>query len=245
MLPAAYSRFLSRSIRGEVVVKFFDELKSATRKEREELLKIPFLQAGAAGDITLESYVAFLTQAYHHVKHTTPLLMACGARLPERVEWLREAIGEYIEEEMGHQEWILNDIKACGGDAEAVRQGHAHRATELMVAYAYDTIARNNPLSFFGMVLVLEGTSIELATRAAENLQRTLGLPKQAFSYLLSHGSLDIEHVDFFESLMNRIEDEKDKRDIVHCAKVMYHLYGDIFRNLPLQLSGEKYEAVI
>jgi thiaminase len=225
-------------------VNFYDELQAATEQQRAELLEIPFLQAGAAGNITLDSYIAFLTQAYHHVKHTTPLLMACGSRLPERVEWLREAIGEYIEEEMGHQEWILNDIKACGADAEAVRRGQPAITTELMVSYAYDTIARNNPVSFFGMVLVLEGTSIELATRAAENLQQSLGLPKQAFSYLLSHGSLDIEHVDFFKSLMNKIEDEDDKRAIIHCAKVMYRLYGDIFRGLPLQLNGEKYEAV-
>jgi thiaminase len=225
-------------------VNFYDELRAATEQQRAELLKIPFLQAGAAGNITLDSYIAFLTQAYHHVKHTTPLLMACGSRLPERVEWLREAIGEYIEEEMGHQEWILNDIKACGADAEAVRHGQPDITTELMVSYAYDTIARNNTVSFFGMVLVLEGTSIELATRAAENLQQSLGLPKQAFSYLLSHGSLDIEHVDFFKSLMNKIEDEDDKRAIIHCAKVMYRLYGDIFRGLPLQLNGEKYEAV-
>ena len=33
----------------------------------------------------------------------------------------RTAIGEYIEEEMGHQEWVLNDIAVCGGDKEAVR----------------------------------------------------------------------------------------------------------------------------
>ena len=52
------------------------------------------------------------------VRHTVPLLMACGARLPERLEWLREAIAEYIEEEIGHQEWILNDIRACGEIAQ-------------------------------------------------------------------------------------------------------------------------------
>ena len=34
-------------------------------------------------------------------------------------------------------------------------------ATELMVAYAYDTIQRINPMAFFGMVYVLEGTSIQ------------------------------------------------------------------------------------
>lgn len=212
---------------------FYDELLRATEAERSEFLSIPFLQDGAAGRLTLAQYVAFLTQAYHHVKHTLPLLMACGARLPARLEWLRTAVAEYIEEETGHQEWILNDIAACGADAEAVRHGQPALPTELMVAYAYDTVQRVNPAGFFGMVLVLEGTSVSLATRAAENLQVSLGLPKQAFSYLLSHGSLDISHMDFFKNLMNRLERDEDKAPIVHGAKVFYRLYGDIFRGLP------------
>jgi len=212
---------------------FYDELLSATESERAEFLAIPFLQDGVAGRITLESYLAFLSQAYHHVKHTLPLLMACGARLPERLEWLRTAVAEYIEEETGHQEWILNDIEACGGNAEAVRHGLPGITTELMVAYAYDTIQRGHPAGFFGMVLVLEGTSVQLATRAAEALQTLLKLPKTAFSYLLSHGSLDISHVGFFKNLMNSLTEDEDKDAVIHCAKVFYRLYGDIFRSLP------------
>ncbi len=46
-----------------------------------------------------------------------------------------------------------------------------------MVAYAYDTIARRNPLGFFGMVHVLEGTSVSLALLAADQIQKPLGLP--------------------------------------------------------------------
>ncbi len=84
-------------------MSFYDELTAATERERAEFLAIPFLRDGAAGRITLDSYVAFLTQAYHHVKHTLPLLMACGARLPARLEWLRTAVAEYIEEETGHR----------------------------------------------------------------------------------------------------------------------------------------------
>ncbi|EAU55635.1 TenA family transcriptional regulator [Mariprofundus ferrooxydans] len=213
---------------------FYDDLIEATEVERNTLLSIPFIQSGAAGQLSLESYLAFLGQAYHHVKHTIPLLMATGGRLPERLEWLREAIGEYIEEEMGHQEWILNDIAACGADKEAVRHAMPLPATELMVAYAYDTVYRNNPVGFFGMVLVLEGTSVSLATHAAENIQQALNLPKSAFSYLSSHGSLDVGHVDFYEKLMNRLDREEDQQAVVHCAKMMYRLYGDIFRSLPV-----------
>lgn len=214
-------------------MSFYDELHAAAEPARRDFLAIPFLQDGVAGQLSLPSYVAFLTQAYHHVKHTLPLLMACGARLPERLEWLRTAVAEYIEEETGHQEWILNDIKACGGDAEAVRHGQPALATELMVAYAYDTVQRRNPVGLFGMVFVLEGTSVSLATRAGEALQTSLRLPKQAFSYLLSHGSLDLEHIEFFKGLVNRLDRPEDRAAVIHCANVVYRLYGDLFRGLP------------
>ena len=213
-------------------MSFFEQLQHATQKEQAGLQSIPIIQKAMAGQVTLAQYVAFLTEAYHHVKHTVPLLMACGAKLSDDKEWLREAIAHYIEEEIGHQEWILNDIAACGADAEAVRHSQPAFATELMVAYAYDTIARGNPIGFFGMVHVLEGTSIQLATHAADVLQQSLGLPINAFSYLSSHGSLDLEHVDFFRELVNKLDQEEDKASLVHCAKAVFQLYGDIFRSL-------------
>ena len=223
---------------------FFNQLQSETDPERQEFMKIPVIQQTMGGVVTVETYRAFLTEAYHHVKHTVPLLMSCGGRLPERLNWLRTAVAEYISEEIGHEEWILNDIKASGGDAEAVRNGQPGLATELMVAYAYDTIQRISPAGFFGMVYVLEGTSIALATRAAEITRTALGLPKEAFSYLESHGSLDLEHMKFFERLMNRVDDENDRQHIIHAAKSFFHLYGDIFRSLPLSAGSQQQQAV-
>ncbi|WP_078118429.1 TenA family transcriptional regulator [Thiosocius teredinicola] len=217
---------------------FFERLLAETEKEREELLSIPFIQHGWKGELSLDSYMAFLGQAFHHVKHTTPLLMACGSRVPHNKEWLRDAMAEYVEEEVGHQEWILNDIKACGGDAEAVRRAQPGMAAELMVAYAYHTIDRGNPVGFLGMVLVLEGTSIRVATDAAAALQGNLGLPFKAFSYLTSHGSLDLSHMDFYKNLVNRLDDEADRQTVIHCAKRFFRLYGDVFRALPLTLNA-------
>jgi pyrroloquinoline quinone (PQQ) biosynthesis protein C len=219
---------------------FYDDLLKATEQERNTLMGLPLIQQGGAGNISLQTYIAFLTQAYHHVKHTTPLLMACGGRLGGEYEWLRTAIGEYIEEEMGHQEWVLNDIETSGGNKEAVRKSSdvncsASQATELMVTYAYDMIYRVNPVGFFGMVLVLEGTSTAVATQAGEKLMTSLNLPKKAFSYLLSHGSLDISHVSFYESLMNQVTDAKDQAMVIHAAKMFYKLYGDVFRDVAAQ----------
>ena len=123
-------------------------------------------------------------------------------------------------------------LAACGVDKEAIRRSQPALETELMVAFGYDTINRINPLGFFGMVHVLEGTSIATADAAAEGVQQALGLPDTAFSYLRSHGALDQEHVKFFEGLMNKIDDEKEQDLIIHCAKMVYQLYGDVFRSV-------------
>jgi len=213
-------------------MNFFYRLQSETQAEREYLFAAPLINNSANGNISLPEYTAYLCQAYHHVKHTVPLLMATGGRLPQTHEWLRDAVAEYIDEEHGHQEWILNDIEACGYDREAARNTSPTVATELLVAYAYDTIQRINPVGFFGMVHVLEGTSILVADKAAEGIQRSLGLPDKAFSYLRSHGALDQEHVKFFEKLMNRISDTEEQQLIIHCAKVFYRLFGDVLRSV-------------
>lgn len=215
-------------------MSLYQRLLNETNEERDYLLSAPIIRRCFVSDIETSDYVAFLTQAYHHVKHTVPLLMLVGARLPASKEWLREAVAEYIEEELGHQEWVLNDIGACGYDKEEVRNSPPAFATELMVSYAYDLINRVNPIGFFGMVHVLEGTSVAMADSAADNIKNTLALPEKAFSYLRSHGALDIEHVKFFEDVMNKITCPNEQELIVSSAKKFFRLYGDIFRTLDI-----------
>ncbi len=110
-------------------------------------------------------------------------------------------------------------------------------ATELMISYAYDTIQRVNPVGFFGMVLVLEGTSVTTADLAAGAIKKALDLPERAFTYLRSHGALDQDHIQFFENLMNKISDVQDQDQIIHSASVFYRLYADIFRSLTQKVS--------
>jgi long-subunit acyl-CoA synthetase (AMP-forming)/pyrroloquinoline quinone (PQQ) biosynthesis protein C len=234
------ARYAARieSLYTEPRMTFHDHLLTATRESRADLLAIPFMQDGRAGRLDREDYVAFLTEAYHHVKHTLPLLMACGARLPERLEWLRRELTHYVAEETGHQDWILADIAACGGDPETVRNGRPAWPAELMVSYAYDVVARGNPVGFLGMVLVLEGTSTAVATQAANALGAALGLPRPAFTYLSSHGALDVGHMDFYATLVNRLDDEGDRAGVIHAAKRFYRLYGDVFRELDSRRAG-------
>ena len=224
-------------------MNFYNHLLEQTATARQGLLATPIIQGALRGEVSLPSYVSFLREAFHHVRHTVPLLQAKKAALRPQHAWLHGALDEYIEEEAGHDEWILDDIRACGEDAEAVRHGAPGHATEVMVAFAYDTIARGNPLGFFGMVHVLEGTSVSLALLAADAIQVPLALPDAAFSYLRSHGTLDQQHTAHFARLMDRIDDAQDQAAIVHGARAFYRLYGDVFRSLPLPLPQVQRQA--
>jgi pyrroloquinoline quinone (PQQ) biosynthesis protein C len=213
-------------------MNLYDQLQRDTAVDREFLLAAPAIQRALRGDVTRELYLAFLTQAYHHVRHTVPLLMAVGAHLPDRHAWLREPILHYLDEEAGHEQWILDDIEHAGGDRNAAAVSVPAVATECLVAYAYDTVLRRNPLGFFGMVFVLEGTSVALALHAADRIQATLGLPTEAFSYLRSHGELDREHVGELASILERVDQPEDQDAVIGCARGVYWLYGQMFRSL-------------
>lgn len=215
-------------------MNFYQQLQLATASERTTLLSAPIIGAALSGRVNRLQYISFLQRAFHHVKHTVPLLMACGARLPDTQEWLRTAVAHYIEEEIGHHEWILNDIAAAGGDADAVRYSRPDFDTDVMVAYAYDVVIRRNPVGLFGMIYVLEGTSVSLASNAASVLAQALDLPGSAFSYLISHGALDIEHMGHFENLVNQLESPLDRQAVEEGAKAFFRLYGNVFRSIPV-----------
>lgn len=214
---------------------FYERLQKETAAERAQLYTVPQLTDGLRGDISRETYIAYLTEAFHHVKHTVRFMMAMGARLPENKKWLHDAIAEYIEEEKGHEEWILNDIAAAGGDKKAARNATPNLETQVLVAYNYDYIARKNPVGFLGMVFMLESTSTQIASTGADAIMAGLKLPKSAFTYLYSHGALDIEHLKFFENLVNQINDPEDQAAIIEVAQNTFRLFAGVLSAIPHQ----------
>jgi pyrroloquinoline quinone (PQQ) biosynthesis protein C len=225
-------------------MNFQQTLLERTTEQRDYLLASPIIQRALAGDITRELYVAFLTQAYHHVRHTVPLMMAAGARIPERLGWLQHEILHYLDEEEGHDQWILDDIEAAGGSRAVAAKSQPDLAIDAMVAFAYDMIARRNPVGFFGMVHVLEGTSVALALRAADRIQAALALPNRAFTYLRSHGTLDQQHVQHLAGILNRLDCGEDREAVVRCAQSIYWLYANMFRRLGQDSSADSFDSL-
>lgn len=207
-------------------MSFYQRLQEETICDRRHLMMAPILTICRDKKITKNEYVYFLTQAYHHVKHTVPLLKLCKDYLPTNYHFLKSDLDMYIEEEQGHEYWILNDIEACGEDRHKIEASNGSIDIQTMVDYLYSDIRQGKPLSLFGMVQVLEGTSVSIACEMADVIQATLALPDRAMTYLQSHGSLDQEHLKFFEGLMNKITDRCDQDNIIESAHQVYKHYS-------------------
>ncbi len=215
----------------------FDRLYHETAEARERFLSIPLVKEALSAGASRELYIAFLTEAYHHVKNTFPLLAFAAART--RDEAYQTALVEYMNEERGHDKWILDDIRAVGGDADAVERGKPRIPCQVMVGYAYYAIEWVSPYSLLGMVHVLEGLSVMLADQVASAVKLSLGTGSEAgFSYLRSHGSLDVEHTVFFRKLVDSFEDRETQDVIIETAQIMYRLYGGIFEDLGGRISS-------
>lgn len=217
---------------------FYDRLVADTEDARAAFMALPTLQAALADGVSPALYVDYLSQAYHHVRHTCPLLAAAAARCGPGDERLADALYAYMDEERGHEKWILDDIRALAGDgrvAETVGY-EGDPPVRALVGYMYSAIERTSPYAILGMVYVLEGTSVEIASQAAAAIAAGLGQAPQAsqagFSYLTSHGALDREHVAFYRDLVNGLEDEGQRRTVVDAARMTYYLWGLMFREL-------------
>ena len=210
---------------------FYDRLISETAKERESFLSIPLIQRVVHVGASRTLYVEFLRQAYHHVKHTFPLLARTASFTTD--ERYQDALVQYMAEERGHEKWILNDIRDLGVDENAVKEGEPGAACKIMVGYTYYAIEYVSPYAMLGSVHVLEGMSVLLAEKVATALKSSLGAQTSAgFSYLISHGSLDQTHTALFRTLVDGFDTPRIEQIVIDQSRLFYRLYGAIIHDL-------------
>jgi len=215
-------------------LSFYDQLLRETAAERAGFCAIPVISSAVTVGVDKALYLDFLASAYHHVRHTCPLLGLALSRCQVTDEPYRAGLLDYLEEEKGHEAWILDDIEALGGDRQHAAHALPALAVRQLVAYGYFAIEHVSPYALLGMIHVLEGMSVALAQAGATAIQRSLGVDAASggFLYLTSHGHLDESHLDAFARLLARIDTPERRTLVIQAAKDVYRLYGDVFRDL-------------
>ena len=94
----------------------FQQLLESTCCARQQFIEILLIQETLRRGAPMNVYLDFLTQAYHHVKHTAPLMGLAASRCGPGDRIYQSELFDYLAEERGHEEWILDE--SCDGDSK-------------------------------------------------------------------------------------------------------------------------------
>jgi pyrroloquinoline quinone (PQQ) biosynthesis protein C len=213
-------------------MSFFITLVEMTDASRRDLELIPKVHSMINHGLTLAEYRGFLHDLYHIVWHFCPVMSAAAARCDDRFRDVRYDLYERIEEEKGHDSWVLEDIEALGGDVRAVRETPPSPPAQAMIAFNYYASDRVHPCSVLGMLYMLEVVSSVYGGRVSDSIARALGRNAEdgGFKFLSSHATLDLDHMAKLNRLVKTIDDAGAQNAIVNATRVNFHQFGQLFR---------------
>ena len=212
-------------------MSFFIALIENSDSSRRALEAEPRVHGMIHHGLALEEYRAFLRDLYHIVWHFCPVMAEAASRCGDEFRDVRYALYERIEEEKGHEAWVLEDIGAMGGDvSKGIPAPSA--PVQAMIAFNYFAAERVHPCSVLGMLYVLEVVSSVYGGRVADAIARKIGREASAggFRFLSSHASMDLDHMASLNRLLKTIEDPAAQASILRSTQVNFHQFGQIFR---------------
>ena len=228
-MSTAFSR-KSRQAEAEPV-SFFITLVELTDASRRELESVPKVHSMIHHGLTMAEYQAFLHDLYHVVWHFCPIMAAAASRCGDEFREVRYALYERIEEEKGHEAWVLEDIEALGGDAAGARANPPSAPVQAMIAFNYHGADRIHPCSVLGMLYMLEVVSSVYGGRVSDSIAHAMGREVAAggFKFLTSHATMDLDHMAKLNRLVKTIADPGAQAAIVNATRVNFYQFGRMF----------------
>jgi hypothetical protein len=161
----------------------------ALRASSEQLWSSPFVR---------ELYPLYLSTMHGIVRTPVALMEAALERAQalaaddEVAAGLVPYLAHHAPEEAGHDQWLLEDLEALGGDPhEALRRIPSARIATFVGAQYY-WLRHHHPVSLLGHMAVIEGYPPEVGF--SERLRELTGYPREAFRAIRRHERLDIRH---------------------------------------------------
>ncbi len=212
-------------------MSFFIELIELTDSNRRDLENLKAVHSMIHDGLPLQEYRALLQDLYHIVWHFCPIMAAAAARCDDSHKDVRYELYERIEEEKGHESWVMEDIVAMGGNEEEAKVTPPSLPVQAMIAYNYFSAERIHPCAVLGMLYMLEVVSSVYGGRVADSIAASLGrnVADGGFRFLSSHASLDAEHLAKLNRLIKTVNDTAAQSAIVNATKVNFYQFSAMF----------------
>lgn len=155
-----------------------------------------------------ELYPEYLFMSHCIIRASVPLMeTARDIALALPADPVARSVAEYfethIEEERGHDEWLMEDLAVLGVGRDEVLTRSPSPAIAAFVGAQYYWIRHYHPVALLGYVMLLEG--YPPVASEIDALQRRTGHPPAAFRTLSLHGELDPHHGEELDAVLDSL----------------------------------------
>lgn len=205
-------------------------LEQTLQAPRARFLGNRLLRHIGTGTITRALYTQQLIETWHFVKHTPSYITSAASRLPDGNDALKKRFVQHAREELGHDQWVLEDLAHLGISAERVRASTPLPHTSALVAYQFYTVERLNPVGLLGLEYALEGSTASSAGALVARLQQVLSLPDNTLQFFKRHVAVDAHHQEEnVQTLLSLVRTPHDRLAVLRNARDSYELYAAMY----------------
>jgi len=153
-----------------------------------------------------ELWPEYLVVQHQIIRATVPLTRVALDRANELGDdpaGLAVYLELHVDEELGHDETLLDDLVLLGLERGEVLERMPSPAVASVVGAQYYWILHHHPVAFLGYVGVMEG--YPPTDELVELLVARTGFPREAFRTFSEHGELDPGHRDHLDRTLDAL----------------------------------------
>lgn len=207
-----------------------------------ELTK-PALQAASARLWQLpglaQRYPAYLCAMHGVIRASVPLMELAARRCADRAAHdpvagpLRQYLLRHIEQERGHDDWLLADLAALDRDLPRRVAAQPSPTIARLAGAQYYWIEHYHPVALMGYIAVLEGNAP--TPGLGDWIVRTAGVPEGAVRTAREHAELDTRHAEAAFHLLEALPLTPAQTNAVtisglHTVETLIRLFADVVR---------------
>jgi pyrroloquinoline quinone (PQQ) biosynthesis protein C len=211
------------------MLPFFADLVTRTDEDRRGFENHPVVMDAVAKGMSVERYRALLLELYHVVWHFNPVCAAAASRMDDKYQSIRHFLYEHMQEESGHETWVMNDLEAVGVAPQTTRDHGPSVNTLALNGYNYWAADRRHPCSVLGMLYALEVIASVYGGPFASAIRESLLLDgDRGVSFIDSHATMDAKHMAELRTVLNHIQDDTARDAVVEAVRVNFNHFTRI-----------------
>jgi Iron-containing redox enzyme len=154
-------------------------------------------------------YPEFLFTSHCIIRASVPVMEAAKSRAEAIADGDRVAailahyLEQHIDEELHHDDWVLDDLDVVGVDRASVLARPPSPTVAALVGAQYYWILHYHPVSVLGYVALLEG--YPPSPDMIAEMRADTGYPPEAFRTLIAHAELDPGHREELDRVLDSL----------------------------------------